>query len=122
MTLENSKTKYYIKVANKLSSKELNQKCCWSILKSFLSGKKIPCIPPIIRNDNFIINIREKSGLFYTFFPQRCSLIETSSTLPTCIFLKTDKSKIYFFEEGILKITRLLDPIKVIVMIILVLG
>ena len=108
MTLKNSKTKYYFKVANKLFSKELNQKCYWSILKSFLNSKKIPCIPPIIRNNNFIINIREKSESFYIFiiFPRQCSLIENSSTLTTCIFLKTDKSKIYFFEEGILKIVR----------------
>ena len=87
----NSKTKYYFKLANKLSSKKLNQKCYWSILKSFLNGKKIPCIPPIFHNDNFITDIREKSELFNTFFAQQCSLIENSSTLPTCIFPKTDK-------------------------------
>ena len=114
MTLESSKTKYYFKLANKLSSKKLNQKCYWSILKSFLNAKKIPCIPPIFHNDNFITNIREKSKLFNTFFAQQCSLIENSSTLPTCIFPKTDKSlsTIYFSEEDILKIIRSLDPNK----------
>ena len=114
MIFENSKTKYYFKLANKLSSKKLNQKCYWSILKSFLNGKKIPCIPPIFHNDNFITDIREKSELFNTFFAQQCSLIENSSTLPTCIFPKTNKSlsTIYFSEEDILKIIRSLDPNK----------
>ena len=121
LKLENSKTKYYFKLANKLSSKKLNQKCYWSILKSFLNGKKIPCIPPIFHNDNFITDIREKSELFNTFFAQQCSLIENSSTLPTCIFPKTDKSlsTIYFSEEDII---RLLDPNKFMVTIILVFG
>ena len=114
MTLKNSKTKYYFKLANKLSSKKLNQKCYWSILQSFLNGKKIPCIPPIIHIDNVITDIRENSKLFNTFFAQQCSLIENSRTLPTCIFPKTDKSPstIHFSEKDILKIIRLLDPNK----------
>ena len=121
LKLENSKTKYYFKLVNKLSSKKLNQKCYWSILKSFLNGKKIPCIPPIFHNDNFITDIREKSELFNTFFAQQCSLIENSSTLPTCIFPKTDKSlsTIYFSEEDII---RSLDPNKLMVTMILVFG
>ena len=101
LTLENSRIKYYLKLVNKLSSKKLNQKSYWSILKSFLNGKKIPYIPPIIHNDNFITDFREKGELFNTFVARQCSLIENSSTLPTCIFPKTDKSlsTIYFSEE-----------------------
>ena len=114
MTLENFKTKYYFKLANKLSSKKLNQICYWSVLKSFANGKKIPCIPPIIHSDNFITDFREKSELFKTFFAQQCSLIENSRTLPTCIFLKIGKylPTIHFYEEDILKIIRSLDPNK----------
>ena len=109
MTLDNSKTKYYFKLANKLSAKKLNQKCYWSILRKaigrFLSGKEISCIPPIIHIDEFITDFREKNELFNTFFSQQCSLIENSSTLPTYIFPETDKSlsAIYFSEEDILK-------------------
>ena len=114
LKLKNSKTKYYFKLANKLSSKKLNQKCYWSILKSFLNGKKIPCITPNTHNDNLITDVKEKSKLLDTFFGQQFSLIENSSTLPTCIFPKTDKSlsTIYFSEEDILKIIRSLDPNK----------
>ena len=104
MTLKNFETKYYFKLANEHSSKKLNQKCYWSILKNFLNGKEIPCIPPIFHNDNFITDIREKSELFNTFFAQQCSLIENSSTLPIYISPKTDKSlsTICFSEEVIL--------------------
>ena len=52
LTLKSSKTYYFI-----LSSKKLNQKCYWSILKSFLNGTKFPCIPPIFHNDNFVTDI-----------------------------------------------------------------
>ena len=109
MTLDNSKIKYYFKLANKLSAKKLSYKCYWSVLRKaigrFLSGKEISCIPPIIHIDEFITDFREKNELFNTFFSQQCSLIENSSTLPTYIFPKTDKSlsTIYFSEEDILK-------------------
>ena len=108
MTLKNSETRYYFKLANELSSKKLNQKCYWSILNSFLNGNKIPCIPPISHNDNFITDIREKSELFNTFFAQQCSLIENSSSLTIYISPKTDKclSTIYFSEEDILNTNK----------------
>ena len=68
-----------------------------------VNSQSFPCIPPIFHNDNFITDIREKSELFNSFFAQQCSLIENSSTLPTYIFPKTDKSlsTIYFSEEDI---------------------
>ena len=74
LTLENSKTKHYFKV---------------------------PCISQIIHSNDFITGFAEKSKLFNTFFAQQCSLIENSSTLPSCIFPKLDKSlsTIYFSEE-----------------------
>ena len=101
-------------VSYKLSSKIFSQKCYWSILKSFFNGKKILRTLPVIHNDEFITEFRERSELFNTLFAQQRSLVENSNTLPTGIFEKIDKSllTIYFFEQNKLKITRLLDPNK----------
>ena len=59
--IETSKQKYYSKLSSKLTNKNTNPKCYWSILKSFLNNKKIPCIPPLIYNNQFITDFKEKS-------------------------------------------------------------
>ena len=66
--IEISKQKYYSKLSRKLGTNKINLKCYWSILKSFFNNKKIPCIPPFIRNNQFVVNFKEKSELFNSFF------------------------------------------------------
>ena len=91
LELEKAKSKYYAKLAKKLSSKKINPKYYWSILKSFINGKKIPCIPPIVHNNNFVTDLKEKSELFNSFFAKQCSLIENNSPLPNRVSPKTEK-------------------------------
>ena len=61
---EISKQKYYFKFSRKLAVTKINPKCDWSILKSFLSNKKIPCIPPLSYNNQFAADFKEQSELF----------------------------------------------------------
>lgn len=57
-----SKQENYAKVATKLSNPNIiGTKFNWSILTSFLTGKKIPCIPPIFRQNKFITDLRQNS-------------------------------------------------------------
>ena len=53
----------------------------WSILKTFLNNEKIPCIPPIYHNKNYISNFKEKTQIFN--FNRHCTLGENTSKLPT---------------------------------------
>ena len=46
----------------------------WSILKTFLNNKKIPCIPLLLHNDKFITNFKEKSGIFEGIFTKQSFL------------------------------------------------
>ena len=64
----------------------------WSILKSFLNNKKIPCIPPHFHENSFITDFKRKAELFNSIFVKQCSLINDNSEIPPTIFLKTDKS------------------------------
>ena len=112
--IDTSKQKYYSKLSSKLTNKNTNSKCYWSILKSFLNNKKIPCIPPLIYNNQFITDFKEKSELFNPFFAKQCSLIETGSKLPIQMLGRTNKSlnNVTFNDGDILSIISNLDPNK----------
>ena len=75
----------------KLSNKATSSKAYWSILKTFLNDKKIPCILPVFHNDKFAIDFREKAELLNTFFPEQCSLPKNDSELPKNLLFLTEK-------------------------------
>ena len=52
-------------------------KAYWSILKTVLNNKKIPCIPPIYHNNNDITDFKEKAQIFN----KQCTLVENTSKL-----------------------------------------
>ena len=83
-------------------------KSCWSIFKKVINNKKIPCIPPLLHNDKFITNFKEKADIFND------SLINTNSNLLSVLSKKTHKllSTLHFTSDGILKIIKNLDPNK----------
>ena len=113
-SIEISKQKYYFKLSRKLAINKINPKCYWSILKSFLSNKKIPCIPPLIHNNQFVIDFIEKSKLFNSFFAKQCTYIQTGSSLPTQLLRGTNESlnAINFTDDNILDVIRKLDLLK----------
>ena len=72
---EISKQKYYFKFSRKLAVNKINPKCYWSILKSFLNNKKIPCIPPLIHNNQFIVDFKRKKANYLSHSLQSNVLI-----------------------------------------------
>ena len=98
----------------KLSNPETSSKTYWSILKSFVNDKKIPIIPPLHHNGNFITDFRQKAELFNSFFAEQCSTLQNSSKLPTNLAPRTDQllTSINFSQDDILKIIQNLNPNK----------
>ena len=85
-------------------------KTYWSILKSFYDDKKIPLIPPILVNNNFITDIKTKANIFNKFFVEQCTK-NNNSVLPiNQMFLTQSKlSTLDFNENKILKTIRELN-------------
>ena len=55
--VSNRKQEYYSNIALKLNNpKTIIAKRCWSILKTFYNGKKIPVIPPLLINNKLDSN------------------------------------------------------------------
>ena len=101
-------------MSQKLSNKATSSKAYWSILKTFLNDKKIPCISPLFHNNKFVIYIKEKAELFNTFFAEQCSLANNNSELPKRLLFLTEKrlSNVQISNENIIKIINNLDPNK----------
>ena len=73
--------------------------------------KKIPVIPPLWIDDNFITDIQTKTNIFNKFFAEQCTLLKYSSVLPANqMFLRQSRlNSINFSEDEILKIIRALN-------------
>ena len=87
--IEESKEKYYVRLSKKLLDPQTSPKSYWSILKTFLNNKKIPCIPPLLHQDKFIIDFKEKAEMFNNFFADLCSILRNKSELPASLSKKT---------------------------------
>ena len=67
VSTEASKERYYSRLSKKLMEPSTSPKTYWSVLKSFHNNKKIPCIPPILHENRFVTNFKEKAKLFNSF-------------------------------------------------------
>ena len=67
-SIQIAKQNYVNKITQRLGDPNTSSKCYWSLLKTLLNGKKIPCIPPLFHGDKFIADFREKSEIFNSFF------------------------------------------------------
>ena len=67
-TLESCKGKYYENISKKLCCKAIAPKYYWSLLETMLNDKKVPCIPPIFHNNQFVTDFSKKVHLFNSFF------------------------------------------------------
>ena len=112
--IKESKNQYYTRLSHKLLDPKTSQKSYWSILKTFLNNRKIPCIPPLLHKDKFVTDFKEKANIFNNFFANQCFIVKNNSELPVTITKKTHKflSTINFSTDNILKIIRKLKPNK----------
>ena len=113
-SIQIAKQNYVNKIAQRLGDPNTSSKCYWSLLKTLLNGKKIPCIPPLFHGDKFIVDFLEKSEIFNSFFADQCSPISNGSVLPSELPLRigSSLSSCHFTKDGILRIINNLDPNK----------
>ena len=111
ISIEESKEKYYTKLSSRLADLLTSLKTYWSILKTLLNDKKIPCIPPLFHENKFVTDFREKAELFNHFFVNQCSLLSNNRVLHTNLPQLTNKclDSIHFSSSGIAKIINHLD-------------
>ena len=58
--IETRKQNYHFRPTGKLRDRNISPKAYWSLLKTFLNNKKVPCIPPIFYANDVVIDFRKK--------------------------------------------------------------
>ena len=114
LLINTAKQNFYSKIVEKLQNTQRSSKAYWSLLKIFLNNKKIPIIPPLYHNNEFVIDFKKKAELFNSFFADQCSLINNSSELPSKLEYLTQSrlSSVTFSKDDIEKLIQNLDPNK----------
>ena len=104
-SIQIAKQNYVNKIDQRLIDPNTSSKCYWSLLKTLLNGKKIPCIPPLFCGDKYIVDFQEKSEIFNSFFTDQCSLISNGRVLPFKFPLRADSTlPSHFAKVEILRI------------------
>ena len=108
-----SKNAYFHNLGEKLNNPKTSPKSYWSILKRFLNKIKIPAIPPLLVNNNFITNFVEKANAFNSYFADQCNILITNSVIPDVRY-RTNKhlKNIFFTSSELSKIIKDLNPNK----------
>ena len=71
---ESAKLTYLTNMGNRLNNPNTHQQSYWKIINEVMNKCKAPKIPPLLVNNLFILNCREKAELFTDFFSQQCDI------------------------------------------------
>ena len=55
-------------MTKKLTNVSKNYKAYWSLLRRLLNNKKISLIPPLLHENKFVMDFKEKAELFNSHF------------------------------------------------------
>ena len=101
------KENYLSKLGTDASDPRTARKKYWTCLKKLLNKNKASLIPPLLENGLFITDIIDKCRIFNSYFQSQCTILDTSSVLPSFL-KKTDKSidKITFTRNQIITLIR----------------
>ena len=104
-------TEYDEKPDNVISSSKTSSKTYWSILKTFYNGRKIPIIPPILKEGKLESDFKIKANYFDNLFASQCTPLVNNSKLPDKITYNSAArlTSIKFDNNDILKIIRSLN-------------
>ena len=113
VAVEQAKSTYIMNLGNKLNDSDTSPKTYWKIIKRVMNRSKFPSIPPLLVNNTFVINSREKCNQFADFFSQQCKLVLNDSVLPNFHFLTTKRIETIAIQEcEIISLIRNLNPNK----------
>ena len=82
---EKIKDEYYYRLGKRWNDSSTSAKSYWTILKAFYNERTISLIPPLLVNNSFVTDFKEKANLFNEFFCKQCTPVANNSTLSTLL-------------------------------------
>ena len=108
--ISNNRKSYFLNLSNQLNDKCLNPKKYWTLLRSFYNGRKVPLIPPILKGNKYVSDLKEQANYFNEFLSLQCSPIVNGSVLPAKSYLTASSlDSITISRSDTLKTIRSLD-------------
>ena len=88
---EKAKLSYLTNLGKKFHNPNTSHKFYWKIINTLLNKCKAPNISPLLVNNLFIINCKEKAKLFTDYFPQQWKPVTNGSFLPDFSLLTNER-------------------------------
>ena len=108
--IREAKESYLVNIGGKLADPNCSQKTYWKVLNKILNKCKAPKIPPLLVNNRFISNCKEKAIEFATFFSEQCKPLINNSTLPNFNFITNARlDRILISDHEIITLIRGLE-------------
>ena len=84
--VQSAKLSYLTNMGNKVNDPGTSPKSYWKIINSVMNKCRAPKIPPLLINNRFILDCREKAKLFNDFFRNNVSLLLMTVYYPFLYF------------------------------------
>ena len=111
--VETTKSSYLTNMGNKPNEPGISQKSYWKIINRVMNKCRSPKIPPLLINNQFILDCRDKAKLFNDFFSEQCKPIVNSSVLPNFAFLTVKRiDELIISNDEISSLIRNINPNK----------
>ena len=108
-----AKKNYILKMSKKLEDSHTAPKAYWTILNRLIYNKKIPAIPPLFVDGNFISDFCAKANIFSNYSASICTPIKNASVLPPFSYkTNTRMDSFKVTKSDILSIAKSLDSTK----------
>ena len=109
--METAKLSYLTNLANKVNNPGTSQKSYWKIINRVMNKCRAPKILPLLVNNLFILNCREKARYFNDYFSQQCKPVINNSVLPILRFLTNKRiDHVPIENDEIISLVRNINP------------
>ena len=117
LAVQKSKESYLNKIGNKLIDPTTNQKSYWTLVNRVMNKCKASKIPPILINNTFVVNCKEKANEFISYFYDQCKPLINDSSLPNLYYVTDERLNpsllmTFCLKYAVLTYINPLDPMK----------
>ena len=112
-SIDMAKNEYLRNLGKTLNDPLTTQKSYWKIISKVMNKCRAPKIPPLLIDNKFVLNCKEKAIIFNDFFSNQCKPIQNGSLLPHFRYLTQSRiSNVLIDGDEILTLIRNINPNK----------